>query len=362
MSEKLKLGVVGLGVGVTGHIPAARLEGFEVVALAARTADKLTEAADRLGVEGRYTDFEALLAHPGLDAVAITTPPAPHHDMVLKALDAGLHVMLEKPFALNTAEATEMRARAAASGRTAMIAHAFRHAPARAYVKSLIDEGYIGTLQGISMTFFVGPKEPPLPAPARSHWRLGMKTGGGFSTGQMSTFFDSIIDWFGPVKAINGRTIAPKPGALQADGSALDGDSGVTATFELANGAWGAISASSASPFGPGGRINILGSEGALEIVQPILVASDAETVSGGRFADGPQIRPLEIPPAFILPTLENDPKPAIYRAYRKLYLDFSAGIGAGTSPAPNFDDAYQLQRISDALHESNATGAWVNV
>lgn len=362
MTGQLKLGVVGLGVGVSGHIPAARIEGFEVCAIAARTESKLAEAAAQQGVADRYTDYDALLAHPGLDAVAIATQPAEHHAMVMKALDAGKHVLLEKPFALTTEQAAEMRDHAAARGRTAMIAEAFRHAPSRAYVKSLIAQGYLGRLQGISLTFFTGPKERPAPAAPRNHWRLGMATGGGFSNGPMSTFFDSVIDWFGPVKAISGRAIAAHPGASQADGGPADADESVAATFELANGAWGSIAASVVAPFGAGGRIALLGSEGMLEINQPFLVATDAETVSGGRFEDGPQVRPLEIPAHFFVPADPADPKIPIYRAYRPLYRDFAAGIADGTSPSPNFDDAYQLQRISNALQESNRTGAWVSV
>lgn len=360
--SQLKLAIVGLGVGVNGHIPAARVEGFDVVALAARTPGKAKEIAEQQGIPAAYDDYDALLAHPGLDAVVIATQPVEHHAMVLKALDAGKHVLLEKPFALDSEQALEMRDRAAASGRTAMIAEAFRYGPARAYVKSLIAEGYLGQLQGVSMTFFMGPKERPAPAAPRNHWRLSMATGGGFSNGPMSTFFDSIIDWFGPVKAITGRTIPAHPGASQADGSPQDADESVTASFELANGAWGSIAASVVTPFGPGGRITLLGTEGMLEINQPILVASDMETISGGRFADGPQISPLEIPASFFVPADPADPKIPIYRAYRPLYRAFAAGIASGASPSPNFEDAYQLQRISNALQDSNRTGAWVSI
>lgn len=360
-SNGLKIGVVGLGVGATAHVPAARVEGVEVVALAARDAAKVAEAADRLGVEGRYSDYDALLAHPGLDAVVIATPPPSHLDLVSKAFAAGKHVILEKPFAMTTAEAAAMRDRAAASGRTAMIAEAFRFAPARRYVKALIDQGYLGELQGISMTFFRGPTERPAPG-VRQHWRSAMSTGGGFSGGPMSTFFDSVIDWFGPVKAISGRTVIAHPGAVQANGVPADADETVVANFELANGAWGSLAAGVAAPFGQGGRIQLIGTEGSLEIVQPALIATDGETVSGGRFDDGPQIRPLEVPAEYFLAPSDGDPQPSIYRPYRTMYRAFADGIAAGRSPSPNFDDAYQLQRITDALQESNRTGAWVNV
>lgn len=273
----LKIGVIGLGVGATGHIPTAIIEGFEVVAISARNEAKLAEVGDQYGIAGRYTDYKALLAHPGLDAVAITTQPPLHHEMVMAALAAGKHVMLEKPFAMSSQEALAMRDAAKASGKTAMFAEAFRFSPARAYVKSLVDQGYLGELKGISITFFTGPREKPPEGPPRQHWRMGMASGGGFSTGPASTFFDSVLDWFGPVKAINGRTFQAHPGAKQPDGQPADADESAVATFEMANGAWGAFSASMITPFGPGGKITLLGSEGSIEITQPFLIGTNAD-------------------------------------------------------------------------------------
>jgi len=358
----LKLGVVGLGVGATGHIPTAIIEGFDVVAIAARNADKLKDVGDQYGIAGRYTDYAELLKHPGLDAVAITTPSPVHFEMVMQALEAGKHIMLEKPFAMTSEEALAMRDKAKASGLTTMLAEAYRFSPARAYVKTLVEEGYLGIPRGISVTFFGGPRDRPAEGPPRQHWRLGMASGGGFSTGQASTFFDSVLDWFGPVTAINGRTFQAHPGAKQPDGQPADADESVVATFELANGAWGSFTASTVASFGPGGRITLVGSEGALEITQPGLISTNADTVAGGRFADGKDIKQLDIPKSLFEIPDERDPKPAIYQIYRRLFREFAAGIAAGSSPSPNFDDAYQLQRITNALHESSQTGAWVEI
>ena len=149
-----------------------------------------------------------LLQHPGLDAVVVATPPSQHLDMVTRALDAGKHVLVEKPFALNSADGARMRDKAKAAGKTAMIAEAYRFAPARAYAKELIDQGYIGKLQTLAISLFLGPRQRPEPAGPRLHWRSSNETGGGFSAGPASTFFDSVLDWFGDIGGGAGQGLS----------------------------------------------------------------------------------------------------------------------------------------------------------
>src|SRR5688572_17903332 len=145
-NRPLRIGVAGVGFGSAVHIPAFQSEGLDVVAVCSRRAERAEETAQRFGIERTFTDYDEMLQLDGLDAVSIATPPALHHEMSLAALRAGKHVICEKPFALNTAQALEMRQAAAASGLTAMIAHEFRYASARMRVKELLDEGYIGDL------------------------------------------------------------------------------------------------------------------------------------------------------------------------------------------------------------------------
>src|SRR5437868_13164277 len=121
-----KVAIVGLNVGTTAHIPAFRTEGFEVVALGAEHGEKVESTAKEYGIEGAYSDFAALLKHPGVDAVAIASPPSKHRSMVDQALAAGKHILIQKPFAQNVGEAKEMAEKAKASGRTALIAEAYR--------------------------------------------------------------------------------------------------------------------------------------------------------------------------------------------------------------------------------------------
>lgn len=362
VSSNPKVAIVGLNVGINGHIPAFRVGGFEIVALGATDREKVENAAKEHKVAAAYTDYGAVLSHPGLDAVVIATPPSQHLDMALRALAAGKHVLIEKPFALNSADAATMRDKAKASGKTAMIAEAYRFAPSRAYVKELIDQGYIGRLQTLAIALFLGPRQRPEPTGPRLHWRSSNQTGGGFSAGPASTFFDSVLDWFGDVASVRGKVYQAHPGARQPDGSPADADESMAVNFELANGGWGSFTASMTTPFGQGAVFDIMGSEGTLRLTQAGLLPLGTDTVSGGRFDDGPEIKQLQIPDRLREKVDERSAKIEAYHAYQAVVRAFAAGMSNGTSPAPNFDDAFKLQRITDAIRESSAAGGWVKI
>lgn len=153
-SHGLRVGVIGLGVGVDGHVPALRAAGFDVAALGARRPDALKAAAGRAKVNGLYTDVDALIARPDINAISIAAPPPSHHELVMKALKAGKHVLVEKEFAMNAEQAAPMTEAARKTGVTAMVAQAFCFSPSRAFVGSLIEQGYIGRLRQVVLSFF----------------------------------------------------------------------------------------------------------------------------------------------------------------------------------------------------------------
>ncbi len=146
VSSNPKVAIVGLNVGINGHLPAFRTEGWDVVAMCATTKDKVESIAKENNVPGAYvnTNYDDMLKIPALDAVVVASPSMSHVDLTLRALQAGKHVLVEKPFAPNAAESEKMRAAAAKSDRTTMIAEAYRFASSHAYAKELINQGYIG--------------------------------------------------------------------------------------------------------------------------------------------------------------------------------------------------------------------------
>ena len=100
--------IVGTGFGCITHLRALRNAGFDVRALVGRDPEKTRERARRFDVPHGLTNLGDALALPGVDAVAIATPPHTHAPIALEAIAAGKHVVCEKPFARDAREARAM--------------------------------------------------------------------------------------------------------------------------------------------------------------------------------------------------------------------------------------------------------------
>jgi predicted dehydrogenase len=92
------------------------------------------------------TDFEEVLADPGIEAVLIATPISTHHGLTMRALEAGKHVFVEKPMATSTAQCDEMAAAADSRGLTLMVGHTFVYSPPVRAVKKIIEAGDLGDI------------------------------------------------------------------------------------------------------------------------------------------------------------------------------------------------------------------------
>ena len=105
----LRVAIAGLGFGEKVHLPALRAcASTEAVALWHPRRERLAAACDSTGVAG-HDDFDDLLANPAVEAVVIATPPAPRFDLARRALEAGKHLLLEKPVALNAGQVEELQ-------------------------------------------------------------------------------------------------------------------------------------------------------------------------------------------------------------------------------------------------------------
>jgi predicted dehydrogenase len=144
-------------------------DGSEVLAIASREPERARQVAARHGVPRVHAGYAQLLADPDVDAVYLPLPNSLHLEWTLRALEAGKHVLCEKPLALNAAEGEEMAAAARSSGRLLMEAAMYRfYPPTRELVGSLArsDLRYVFTSFGFTLT-------------ARDNYRLRPELGGG---------------------------------------------------------------------------------------------------------------------------------------------------------------------------------------
>jgi len=182
-----RIGIIGTGFGVKVQAPLFRQAGLDIAALAGFHADKTRQIAGELGVQA-YDDWRELVAAPGIDLVSITTPPSEHREMAIAALEAGKHVLCEKPTALNAQEAQEMLDAAKRHpDRIAIIDHELRFVPSWREARARIGE--IGDVRYAEVRYA---------SPSRGdrnrawNWWGDASRGGGILGAVGSHFFDAL--------------------------------------------------------------------------------------------------------------------------------------------------------------------------
>src|SRR5438067_3358981 len=152
----LGVGIVGVspvrGWAATAHIPALRaLPGYEIRALSAHNAESARAAGDVFGVSAVFADHEQLLAQPDIDVVAVTVKVPHHRALVSAALAAGKAVYCEWPLGRDLEDTRAMAALAAEHGVRTVVGLQARQAPAIAFVRQLLSDGYVGEVLSTTM-------------------------------------------------------------------------------------------------------------------------------------------------------------------------------------------------------------------
>ena len=352
-SSTHRIGIIGVGFGAQVHVPGFRSEGWDVAAICSRNRTKAEKAAADAGIAAVHTDPLELIRRDDIEAVAIITPPGAHHDLAIAALNAGKHVLCEKPFAIDVRQAVAMRDTAAQSGLTAMIAHEFRHTPQRAYIKELLSGGYIGNFQLCTIELFLDRYATAAPRPLS--WMASNADGGGLLGALGSHYIDALRDWFGEVATVSGRLAGLRPDVIDtATGRIVKAESDDTFLFTLTfkNGGIATMIASFASTPSRGTRIVVMGDGGTLIAEQPGPNPMEDGVVIASR--NGEPLKALETPARY---APFKDPRDHRLMAFRLLARDFTAGVEQRTSPAPNFTDGLRCQEVIDAVRKSSESG-----
>jgi len=147
MSKKLRVGIIG--TGSISHMHSASYqqhESAEITALCDIDEERVHKAAKKYGVAKTYTDYRKMLAQHELDAVSVCTWNSEHAPCTIAALEAGLHVLCEKPMAINQSEAAAMQNTARKSGKLLMIGFVRRFGNDCRVLKDFIREGALGEI------------------------------------------------------------------------------------------------------------------------------------------------------------------------------------------------------------------------
>ena len=261
--QPIGVGVVGTGFGARVAVPGFASTGSaSVTALCGRNLERAEKTAAEYGVPFATVDVAQLCARDDVDVVFVATPPHLHRDVVLSALDAGKHVVCEKPFGLGPAEALEMLERAEQRQRLHFLDFEFRTDPARRELEALIRRGDLGEVRQVAITAMVAGVN--FPVMNREGWWQRRELGGGWLGAMGSHYLDALRVWFGEVNSVSARLetrrthLTDDPGAapITADDgfmARLVTDSGVVCVLDTASSVGAVI----------GPRVEIYGTAGA---------------------------------------------------------------------------------------------------
>jgi predicted dehydrogenase len=369
-----------LGVGMAGYafMGAAHSQGWRtaarvfdlplrpvMVALCGRDATAAGAAAARLGWQRAETDWHALIGRDDIGLVDVCTPGDRHAEIAIAALDAGQHVLCEKPLANTVAEAEAMAAaadRARARGVRSMVGFNYRRIPAIALARRLAGTGQLGEIRHVRASYLQDwLVEPSFPLT----WRLRRESAGSGALGDLGAHIVDLAQYLTGelITGVSGITTTfirerPLPdgqgsGPVTVDDAALftarlgkRGEPGETvASFEATRVASGRKN---------GLRLELNGSRGSL--------AFDLERLNELEFYDGTADsesagfrRILVTEPGH--PYLSGWWPPGHMLGWEHTFTheiaDLVAAIAAGTDPEPSFADGLQVQRVLAAVTDS---------
>lgn len=144
--RKLKVGVVGLTVGASHVKDYAKSDTVKEIVLCDVNESKLQEIGDKYNISKKYTDFDQMLREENLDAISLAVPNFLHMKLAIQAMEAGVHVLCEKPMARNAAEGRKMLEAAQKNNKKLMINFNQRFQHECQKLKSVIDEGKLGDI------------------------------------------------------------------------------------------------------------------------------------------------------------------------------------------------------------------------
>jgi len=358
----LGVGIIGVspvrGWAATAHIPALRaLPSYEIRALSAHNAESARAAGEAFGVSAVFSDHEQLVTQPDIDLVAVTVKVQHHRALVSAALAAGKAVYCEWPLGRDLEDTRAMAALAAEHGVRTVVGLQARQAPAIAFVRQLLSDGYVGEVLSTTM---VGLSIPGDAVGQPNAYMLDKANGANLLTipvGHSLDILNYVLGEFAELSAVSdlrrplitieetGRRVVK----TAADQIAVIGT--------LTSGATASIHVREAVAGGTGFLWEINGSDRTLRITADAAVPGIFPmTVAGAQGRNEPA--ELAVPTALtqkwpMLASLEGAPAFNVGRAYAA----FATDIANGTHTVPDFADDVRRHEVIAAIERSAASG-----
>lgn len=363
MTEQLRVGVVGTGwYNDIMHLPILRDDPrAKTVSICGRRRAPAEEMARKYGIPNVYTDYREMFENDNLDAAVIASPDYEHHPMTMAALDAGLHVMCEKPLASTAELAREMLARAEEVGVVHMTYFTHRWMPHLQHLEQLIKEGYIGKCYDAQFHYWQGWHRA-----AKYDWHYDAEIGNGILGDFGSHMINATQKFVGEITAVSAHLTAHVDRPTRDGKPMVNANDSAMLTLAIENGAHAIIHVSDVAYIGDRNqeqKMILHGDAGTIEI--EIAYGRPGFEVRGVR--DGEEeFRKIPTPAHMLKGADINRPMldqaPQIFKVQHLGLYQFFDAILDGKPVPMDFREGMKVQEVVDAAIESDKKGGWVTL
>ena len=345
----MRLGIVGAG-GIANfhHIPALlKHPAARLTAVCDVNRPAAEATARKHGIPEVYTDYRDLVSRASIDAVVVCTSNDQHAPASLVAIERGLHVLCEKPLALDALQARDLAGAAERAGVVTAVNFSYRQNPAVRYIKSIVESGDLGSIYQVSLQYLQGVlADPEVPLGPGHVWRVQRRLAGLGVLGDLgSHLVDLARFWLGEIASVQSlqRTFVPRRRLPDGGAVEADGDDVTLALLGFASGAIGTLQTSwSAAPWSNHQRVEVYGSGGSI-----VYENEDQRTIRA--VFGGPMLR---------YRTLAVVPVPQSYHDTTTTHsAAFVDAILAGGRYTPGFADGARCQEVLDAIDAAARDG-----
>ncbi|MDH6068284.1 Gfo/Idh/MocA family oxidoreductase [Chrysosporum ovalisporum APH033B] len=357
--NKIGVAIIGTGFGQKVHIPGFKTHHrTEIVAVYHRDINKAQAIADTHNIPHSCNSVADILALPEVQAVSIATPPFLHYEMAKAALEAGKHLLLEKPTTLNVLQAKELYQLAQAKKVTTTVDFEFRFVPAWLLFSELLASNYVGNKRLIKIDW-LGSSRADNSRPW--NWYSAQEQGGGALGSLGSHVFDYISWLFGSVRRLNAylstaitARLDPGTGELKP----VNTDDTCLLSLQLADGTPCQVAISAVVHASRTHWIEVYGDNGTL------VLGSDNQKdyIHGFRLwgsQSGQPLQEIEIPNRLVFPQHHTDGR---ISAFTRVVDQWVQGIERQQQIVPSLREGVYSQLLMDLSHQSHTTSRWIDV
>jgi predicted dehydrogenase len=360
MTNQIGVAVIGTGFGQKIHIPGFQIHPrTQVVAVYNPHLDKAKAVAESHNIPQASDRLEDILAMPDVQAVSISTPPFLHYDMAHQVLQAGKHLLLEKPMTLSATETRDLYHLAKKQGVVAMPDFEFRFVPPWQLLAEHLESGYVGQKRLIKIDWLVSSR-----ANAQRAWNwYAQKEKGGGALGAVGSHTFDYINWlFGSVRRLCAQlntAIPERPDPSEGRKlKPVDADDTCLLMLELADGTPCQLCISSVTYNGRGHFVEVYGDGGTLVLGS----SNQNDYVHGFQLWAAPageSLSEVDIPKRLAFPQVYPDGRLA---PFIRVVDQWVQSIDGDKHQIPSLAEGVYSQLLMDLTHQSHQENNWVDV